>query len=66
MKVEFLIEMQVEEVINITPEQFLELENMNNEEKENFFWDQAVRYESKTTKIKYKKVGVDNSKSTKE
>jgi len=56
MKVKFLVEMKVEEIIDISSEEFLEIENMSDEEKENFFWDKAVRYESETTKIDYKKV----------
>jgi hypothetical protein len=56
MKVKFLVEMKVEEIIDISPEEFLEIENMNDEDKENFFWDKARNYESITTNIDYKKI----------
>lgn len=56
IKVRFLIEMKVEEIIEVTSEEFDELQEMDDDDKHEFFWDKAVRYGIETTNIEYTKV----------
>ena len=56
MIVRFIIEKVIQELIEVTDEEFKNLENMNNKDKEEFFEDKALFFNGDTESIYYNKV----------
>ena len=56
MKVRFLIEKVIQEVVEITKEEFESLKTMNDEEKEYFFYEKALFFKDERASIFYNEV----------
>ena len=60
MIVRFIIEKVIQEVIEVSDEEFNNLEDMSDKDKEEFFEDKALFFKGDTESIYYNKVGVNN------
>lgn len=56
MEVRFIIEKQIQEVVDVSEEEFELLSTMNIEEKEDFFYEKASYFKDDIEEIYYNKV----------